>query len=123
MVQGLGFQDSNPGYFQVQDFALDGAGRVFHGFFGRQGGVSSDIYASLNCGRGSYDVDERVRHNLHSVAGVVGVTASHLQTLYQVHSADCVYVEKPWAWEERPKADAFLEAAKPPDPPPITARS
>ena len=40
--------------------AIDG---VSHGFFTRQGGVSSGIYASLNCGPGSRDDAANVTEN------------------------------------------------------------
>ena len=37
---------------------LAGLPGIRHGFFGRQGGVSKCIYASLNCGHGSDDARE-----------------------------------------------------------------
>ena len=45
---------------------------VAHGFFGRQGGVSEGIYASLNCGYGSGDDAARVRENRTRVATWLG---------------------------------------------------
>ena len=40
--------------------SLASIGGVRHGFFTRRGGVSSGIYASLNCGPGSRDAAENV---------------------------------------------------------------
>ena len=40
---------------------------INHGFFGRNGGFSTGIYKSLNCGIGSRDNKNIVRKNLNSV--------------------------------------------------------
>jgi polyphenol oxidase len=79
------------------------APNLSHGFFGRQGGVSSGIYAGLNCGPGSGDAPEAVAENRRRVLEALG--ARHLCTLYQIHSADVVIVTNPW--ETSPKADAL----------------
>ena len=42
----------------VSDFLKEQSG-IRHGFFTREGGVSSGIYASLNCGFGSNDEAEQ----------------------------------------------------------------
>ena len=73
--------------------AIDG---VAHGFFTRQGGVSKGVYGSLNCGLGSRDDAENVRQNRSLVAETLGVPPEHLLTLYQIHSATAVIVDKPW---------------------------
>jgi len=73
---------------------------VQHGFFGRQGGVSEGIYASLNCGPGSDDNPENVKQNRERVAEHFGQPLEALQTVWQVHSADCIYVT-----ENVPKGD------------------
>ena len=49
---------------------LDG---VQHRFFTRQGGVSSGLYSSLNCGYGSGDQPENVRENRRRVAEHFGL--------------------------------------------------
>ncbi len=79
-----------------------------HGFFTRKGGASSGIFAGLNCGPGSSDLAEIVAINRARVAGAMEVTADHLLTLHQVHSADAVAIAAPFA--ERPKADAMVTA-------------
>ena len=35
---------------------------IAHGFFGRKGGVSTGLYASLNIGQGSNDDARAIRH-------------------------------------------------------------
>ena len=58
-----------------------------HGFFTRQGGVSSGDYASLNCGFGSGDEREIVQKNRDIVMETIGGTK--LITAYQTHSDIC----------------------------------
>jgi polyphenol oxidase len=81
---------------------------VRHGFFGRAGGVSSGLYASLNCGLGSADVRKLVLENRSQVAAQLGTTGDRLLTCYQVHSAEAVIVDRPWAPDAQPKADALV---------------
>lgn len=78
---------------------------VRHGFFGREGGVSSGIYASLNAGTGSQDDPQAVAENRRRIAAAFG--AEHLIGVHQVHSPDAVFVSAPWA-SERPHADALV---------------
>jgi polyphenol oxidase len=81
---------------------------IRHGFFTRDGGVSDGIYASLNGGPGSADVPAKVAENRARMAAALGVPADRLLTAYQIHSADVVVVERPWAAAERPRADAIV---------------
>ena len=81
---------------------------IRHGFFSRQGGVSSGIYGSLNCGLGSRDEAESVRQNRARVAESLGVEPQGLLTLYQIHSATAVIADKPWDGGGVPKADAVV---------------
>lgn len=85
--------------------AIDG---VRHGFFTRQGGVSSGIYASLNCGPGSRDDAASVTENRARVAELLGAEPGRLLTLFQKHSADTVIAEKPWKPDKPPEADAVV---------------
>jgi YfiH family protein len=78
---------------------------IAHGFFGRQGGVSGGLYASLNCGPGSRDLRDHVEENRHRVRAVLGAPA--LVTLYQIHSADAVTVDAAWQMGDAPRADAM----------------
>lgn len=79
-----------------------------HGFFTRKGGASSGVFQGLNCGTGSSDQTEIVAINRERVAGALGVDATHLVGVHQVHSADAVTVSGPQ--HEKPRADALVTA-------------
>ncbi len=83
---------------------LAGLPGIRHGFFGREGGVSSGLYSSLNVGVGSGDAPEDVAANRDRVRQVMSAEA--LLSCYQVHSADVIHVTE--AWEDRPKGDAMV---------------
>lgn len=83
--------------------ALDG---VPHGFFGRRGGVSIGVGAGLNAGLGSADDPAAVAQNRACAAAVV-LPGAPIVSVYQIHSADCVVVEKAWSDGDRPRADAL----------------
>ncbi len=80
---------------------------VAHGFFGRTGGVSKGIFASLNCGPGSGDVRADVIENRGRAAEALS-SGANLLTLYQIHSAEAVAVTAPWNIGEGPQADAMV---------------
>ncbi|GGF08256.1 laccase domain protein [Aliidongia dinghuensis] len=79
-----------------------------HAFFTRQGGTGDGLYASLNCGFGSDDAPERVEANRARAMALIGLPASALTTVHQIHSADVAVVEQPWPRAENPKADALV---------------
>lgn len=82
---------------------------IAHGFFGRRGGVSSGLYDSLNCGSGSADKPEHVQENRKRVAEALGAAEQQLVSVWQVHSPDCLYLDKPLSFgDEKPKADAMV---------------
>ena len=85
---------------------------ISHGFFTNQGGVSSGIYASLNTGLGSSDARDNVIKNRDIIAKNIGVLPQNLMSLYQVHSADVINVEKRWRFSKLPKADAMVTNQK-----------
>lgn len=64
-----------------------------HGFFGRQGGVSEGIYASLNAGQRSDDDPKNVMINRDRIMETLGATS--LISLAQIHSAEVVIVDTP----------------------------
>jgi YfiH family protein len=80
---------------------------VPHGFLGRRGGVSTGIVAGLNVGTGSRDDPSAIAENRRRAIEAV-LPGAELATVYQVHSADAVYVTEPWPQDERPKADAMV---------------
>jgi len=81
--------------------ALDG---IRHGFFGRQGGVSTGLYESLNIGQGSDDDAQAIRDNRDLIRDAMA--AEKLLSCFQVHSAKVVTVTEPW--HTRPQADAMV---------------
>lgn len=88
---------------------LSGLPGIRHGFFTRQGGVSEGIYASLNCGHGSADEREAVTENRRRVATALGQReAAQVLTLFQVHSAEALVVDRAIPREALPKADALV---------------
>src|SRR5580658_5686219 len=81
---------------------------ISHGFFGRRGGVSEGIYASLNCRPGSNDDRANVIENRRRVLErLAGGDAARLVTLYQIHSPHAVAVTAPWEIGQQPQADAM----------------
>ena len=69
---------------------------VAHGFFSRDGGVSSPPYQTLNTGPGSDDRPDDVAENRRRCAAALGVAPDRLVTGYQVHSPDVKVVTGPW---------------------------
>lgn len=82
-------------------------GSVPHGFLGRRGGVSTGILEGLNVGTGSGDDPQALAENRRLAVDAV-LPGAELATVYQVHSAEAVYVATPWSAELRPKADAMV---------------
>jgi YfiH family protein len=84
---------------------LAGLKGIDHGFFGRAGGVSTGLYASLNAGRGSDDDAAAVMQNRERIRQALGADA--LLSCHQIHSAEVVHVTEAWS-DERPQADAMV---------------
>jgi YfiH family protein len=81
---------------------------VRHGFFTRDGGVSSGVYATLNGGTGSKDAPDKIAENRARMAAALGVAPTHFVTAHQIHSPDVVVAEAPWPAQARPRADAIV---------------
>jgi YfiH family protein len=79
-----------------------------HGFFTRAGGVSSGRFASLNCSLSGRDDAAAVRENRRRAADALGLPATALVGLTQVHGAAVATVTEPWPEESRPQADAMV---------------
>lgn len=92
----------------IESPLITSAGIVRHGFFTRAGGVSTGVYAALNCGYGSGDSRELVAENRARCAGGLGVEPQSLVTAYQVHGVAVVEVDAPWRPDEAPRADAMV---------------
>jgi len=83
---------------------------VAHGFFGREGGVSEGLYASLNCGPGSRDDPAKVAENRTRVVTAIA-PASRLATLAQIHSPNVHIVDTDWDAARHPEGDGMVSAA------------
>ena len=83
---------------------------IRHGFFTRAGGVSAGIYAGLNCGLGSSDDTANVIENRRRVSAHLGGAHDGVVTLYQEHGVTALAIDKPFARDALPKADAVVTA-------------
>lgn len=91
----------------LTDPALAALPGVRHGFFTREGGISTGVYAGLNVGIGSGDDPAAVAENRRRAASAFGQPPERLLTAYQVHSAIAHVVDGPWPGE-RPQGDALV---------------
>jgi YfiH family protein len=89
----------------VASSALAALPGVAHAFFTRQGGASVGIYESLNGGLGSHDGRQAVAENRRRMTEALGVLPGRLAVPWQVHSAEAVATDAPWAREESPHVD------------------
>ena len=79
-----------------------------HGFFTRQGGVSTGPYASLNCALSGADDPAHVSENRARVLHFLGGTV--LLGCTQVHGVAVQAVTAPWAPGQGPRADGMVTA-------------
>ena len=80
---------------------------IRHGFFTRNGGVSSGLYGSLNIGFGSDDEKQAVTENRRRTMESLNLPETSLTTIYQVHGATAIHAATPWAHADAPKADGL----------------
>ncbi len=92
----------------VRANCLSEAPGIAHGFFTRAGGVSAGVYGTLNCGLGSRDDRNAVMENRARVAGSLGALPDRLVTVYQVHSACALVIDRPVGGAALPRADALV---------------
>jgi YfiH family protein len=93
---------------RIEDDRLSALPGIRHGFFTRAGGVSTGIYASLNCGTGSDDDRALVLENRARAMAALQVAPDRLATPYQVHGTNVVTVDEPWKPGDGPKADGIV---------------
>ena len=82
-------------------------GDLPHGFLGRRGGASTGELAGLNVGYGSKDDRSAIDENRRRAVAAL-LPKGGLATVHQVHSAEVLYVERPWPQDQRPHADAMV---------------
>jgi YfiH family protein len=88
---------------------LTAAPGVAHGFFGREGGVSTGLYASLNCGPGSRDDPAAVAENRGRAVAALAPGAQ-LVSLSQIHSPFVHLVGPEWDAARHPEGDGMATA-------------
>lgn len=64
---------------------------ILHGFFGAEGGYSSGVFESLNCGLNKGDDDDLVLKNRGLICQAMGI--KQIVTLKQVHKNDVLVVD------------------------------
>ena len=87
---------------------LCGRDDLRHGFFTRSNGVSTGLYASMNCGFGSDDNSDNVRRNRALAMQQFGLPPEALVTCYQVHGTGVMKVRDAWVPEDSPVADGMV---------------
>ena len=91
------------------DPGLAGLPGLRHGFFGRAGGVSEGVYASLNCARRSPgDPPENTTTNRGRVAAALGAEPESLLIARQTHSTTALPASAAWPADAVPEADAIV---------------
>ena len=91
---------------------LNNFANVKHCFFSKNGGVSKDVYSSLNCGLGSGDDKESVLSNLSIVSKKIGIDKDNLFTMNQTHSNKVVIIDDSNQNSKRVNADALITNIK-----------
>ena len=87
--------------------------KISHGFFNRNGGKSSGIYKSLNCGLGSNDKKNRIKRNLQIVKKKISKKSKDIFLLNQIHSNKLVFINKNFKFNKKKiKADAIITNKK-----------
>ena len=83
--------------------------KISHGFFNRNGGNSSGIYKSLNCGPGSNDQKSKIDKNLKIVKNKISKKSKDIFLVHQTHSNKFIFINKNLRFNKRKiKADAII---------------
>ncbi len=85
---------------------------IKHGFFNRNGGFSSGLYKSLNCGIGSYDKKRNVLKNIKIVCQKIGCSNKKLVLLHQIHSNRFSFINSEYNFKKKIKSDASITKVK-----------
>ena len=84
---------------------------IQHGFFTNQGGVSSGIYTSLNCGKSSQDEVQNVMQNRRRAMAALNLENARLYGLHQIHST-IVHQITAETDSDYPAGDAYVTKEK-----------
>lgn len=91
-----------------QSRALANLKGVRHGFFGRRGGASTGLFASMNMSETAGDKPIHVVENRRQATELLGFPLDNLATLKQVHSTRVIAITSPPDPDERLEADAMV---------------
>lgn len=83
-----------------------------HCFFSRNGGYSSGLYKSLNCGMGSRDEKDKVLKNLEYISNKIGCDKEMLITLNQKHSNEVIFFKNLSEIKNKISGDAIVTKIK-----------
>jgi YfiH family protein len=81
-----------------------------HGFFTRQGGVSTGPYTSLNCSLSGADALANVLQNRRLVAQKIGIAPENLLGIKQIHGNGVIIATAAWPIGQGGEADALVTA-------------
>ncbi len=87
---------------------LKAISNIQHGFFTKNGGVSTGVYESLNCSPGSDDKLENVLENRRRVMEALGAEDAKLYGLHQMHSTKVYAINKAMPNDDFRKGDAMV---------------
>ncbi|WP_320778084.1 peptidoglycan editing factor PgeF [Streptomyces sp. CRN 30] len=90
----------------------DTANGAHFAFTDRWGGVSAVPYEELNLGGAVGDDPDAVRANRERAAEALGLDASRVVWMNQVHGADVQVVDGPWGGRPVPETDAVVTAER-----------
>ena len=104
--------EGGPQCYQHADWQDSAAEKWYirHGFFTANGGVSTGLYQSLNCGFGSNDDPALIAENRRRVANSLGFQPDQMFGLRQTHSANVVKIDSTSdaSIDARADADALI---------------
>ena len=87
--------------------------KVSHGFFNKNGGKSTGIYKSLNCGPGSKDKKSKILKNLKIVKDKIDKKSKKIFLLHQFHSNKFIFINKNFKLNKKKiKGDAIITDQK-----------
>ena len=78
----------------IKSATLNEISRISHGFFTKNGGVSSGVYTSLNCSLNSNDLHDKVLKNRQLVMQALCAEKYNLYGLHQTHSTKVYVINK-----------------------------
>lgn len=81
---------------------------IRHGFFGRRGGHSTGLFASLNMSTSTGDRPNLVEKNRAAALAALGLPPDSLAVMRQTHSTIVLGVNRPPGEAERPEADGMV---------------